>query len=152
MDRFSYARYRANPSYADRSAFIWRPMVSFSVRGLEGRFDTKGLADTGAVETLLPMAIWGEVGPAHVPGEVGELTAANGAAFPVTYATVDLGIKLGRHRYWWSALVGFTDARDEAVLGDAGFMRYFDLRFHRPERYLTVRRATTLPLSIMPRR
>ena len=125
MDRFPYAEINAPPSYADRSPKIWRPVVPFSIRGLSGRFDTEGLVDTGGVETILPMAIWDLVEPAHREGEAGELAAANGTTIPVKYGTVNLGIKLGRARHWWSALVGFTEARNESVLGDAGFDSLF---------------------------
>jgi hypothetical protein len=127
-------------------------MVPFSVRGLTGRIDAKALVDTGGIETLLPMAIWDEIEPAHRQGEIGKLEAANGTIIPVKYGTVDLGIKLGRTRYWWSALVGFTEARNESLLGDAGFMRYFAVSFHRPDRFLTVRRVRPLPRACMPAR
>jgi predicted aspartyl protease len=152
MDRFPYVEIKVSPSYGDRSSIVWSPMVPFSIRGLSGRFDTAGLVDTGAVETVLPMSIWSDVEPAHRVGEESELLAANGSAIPVKYGTVDLGIKLGRTRYWWSALVGFTETRGESVLGDAAFMRYFAVYFHRPDRFLTVRRVTELPMACMPAR
>ena len=50
MDRFPYLEIVADPSYADRSNRIWRPLVPYSVRGLSGRFDGKALVDTGANE------------------------------------------------------------------------------------------------------
>ena len=152
MDRFPYTEVRTTPSYADPESIVWRPIIPFSVRGLAGRLDTDGLVDTGGMETILPMSFWDAVEPAHRRGEFGELTAANGSAIPVKYGTVDLGIRLGRTSHWWSALVGFTESRDEPVLGDAGFMRYFAVHFHRPDRYLTVRRVRGLPLACMPGR
>lgn len=152
MDRFAYTEIRSHPTYGDRSRSIWRPMVPISVRGLTGRIDVKALVDTGAIETLLPMSIWNEVEPAHREGEVGELAAANGTVILVKYGTVDLGIKLGKTHYWWSALVGFTEARNESVLGDAGFLRYFAASFHRPDRFLTIRRVRPLPGACMPAR
>jgi hypothetical protein len=150
MERFSYEEIEARPSYADKRTSIWRPVIPFSVRGLSGRFDGKALVDTGASESLFPMDIWDEVEPAHVVGETGALEAANGTRIEVIYGTVDLGIKLGRKRFWWSAVVGFTKDRKEAVLGDAGFMRYFSVTFNRPERILTIREPLRLPKAIMP--
>jgi hypothetical protein len=148
MDRFPYQDIEASPSYGDMSSVIWRPMVPFSIRGLSGREKTDGLVDTGACETLLPMEFWGLVEPAHREGEECDLVAANGTKIRVKYGTVDLGIRLGPKRHWWRAKVGFTKDRNESVLGDAAFMRYFAVYFHRPQCYLTVRKVRALPQPI----
>jgi hypothetical protein len=42
----------------------------------------------------------------------------------------------------WHAKVGFTDARDEMVLGDAGFLRFFTPTFDRAGKTLSIRRSS----------
>lgn len=148
MERFSYIPQEMRPSYADRDGKVWRPMMPFDVEGLAGRFPLVGLVDSGATETLLPMDVRDHIDPAHREGEVGTLEGADGSEFGVWYGTVNLIVKLGRQRYRWGAVVGFTDAREEAVLGDAGFMRYFHVAFDRPHRLFTVRPAVRLPAAI----
>jgi hypothetical protein len=150
MDRHPYERVRVSPSHADPVDHVWRPVVNLVIWGLSDRFDTKGLLDTGATETLLPMGLWDELEPAHVEGERGILAAANGTEIPVRYGTVDLGIVQGRRRHRWHAKVGFTSSRRDVVLGDAGFFRFFVVTFDRKGRYSTIRPNGELPRPIMP--
>jgi hypothetical protein len=140
MDAISYQKIACVPSFADPNPYVWRPMLPVYVYGFDHRLPAT-LVDTGATETVLPMAFWGRVSPAHREGEVGELSGADGSTFEVRYGTVDLAIRLGNDIHRWSAKVAFSDARDEMVLGDAGFLRHFTPTFHRAGLKLSIRRA-----------
>ena len=111
------------------------------------------LVDTGASETVIPLEFREQIEPAFRPGEVGELAAANGAVFPVRYGTIDLEIRPDKKQIRWSAKVAFTAARDEMVLGDAGFFRYFAVEFNRHNLSFEVWRSghLTRPLLTMTR-
>jgi hypothetical protein len=150
--RFRYKPSVAEPSPADPDPLIWRPVMPIKIWGLGKRRTVEALVDTGAIETLLPMKIWKLVDPITRPDEEEdfELEAANGSKISVRYATVDLGFWIGRHRLRWGAKVAFTPDRDEAVLGDAGFFRYFSVTFNRPERFLDLQNVVPLPPSIAP--
>lgn len=149
METFPYQIYASDPTYGDTSEFYWRPMLLVTIFGISGRLDTIGLVDTGAVETVIPKDYWEEVEPAFRDGEEGELEAANGSSFSIKYGTVDLAIRLGDTVHRWSVKVGFSDERDELVLGDLGFLRHFAVDFSRPTRTLTVHDPIGLQPSFM---
>ena len=151
MDAFRYQSLAAPPSYADPIPLIWRPVLPVAIFGLEGRFDTVALVDTGAIESIIPMSFWRFIDPAHRVGETATLQAANGTEFEVRYATVDLAIRLGHQVHRWSTLVGFAASRNEMVLGDAGFLRYFAVTCDRARKTRSVRLSGQLPPAIMPR-
>lgn len=148
MDTIPYQKNACAPSFADPSPFVWRPMLPAYVFGFGRRLAAVALVDTGAVETVIPMTFWEPVKPAHREGEIGELSGADGSIFEVKYGTVDLAIRLGNDIHRWSAKVAFSEARDEMVLGDAGFLRHFTPTFDRAGLRLSIRKAlakTPLP-------
>jgi hypothetical protein len=150
--RFPYERVEAEPSFADPSPFVYRPVVPVTVVGLSMAFPTKGLLDTGATETVLPAYLFenGLIDPAFREGEEGLLFGADGRPFRVVYGTVDLAIRLGRKVRRWHAKVAFHPTRKDVLLGDAGFLRYFTATFNRHERYATLRPTGKFPPPIMP--
>src|SRR5579883_2408180 len=141
MTRFPYEKIQASPSFADPVPFIYRPTIPLTIYGLTKVYLTKGLLDTGAEETILPRSLLDgrELDPAIRMGEVDELRGADGRLFEVTYGTVDLAVKLRRKTYRWHAKVAFHVGRNEVLLGDAGFLRYFVATFNRPALYTTLK-------------
>ena len=146
MDAIPYQGIVCAPSFADPSPYVWRPMMPAYLFGHGRRLPALALVDTGAAETVIPMAFWEWIEPAHRRDEVGELSGADGSIFEVKYATVDPAVRLGNDIHRWSAKVAFSDARDEMVLGDAGFLRYFTQTFNRAGLRLSIRRSSeTMP-------
>jgi hypothetical protein len=152
--RFPYERISVDPSYADPSPYAYRPVIPITIYGLTKAYATRGLLDTGAVETILPRALVedGRVDPAFVEGERGTLLGPQGEPFDVVYGTVDLAMRLKRKTHRWHAKVAFSADREVVLLGDAGFLRYFTVTFNRPELYTTLRPNGRFPLAIMPAR
>ena len=148
--RFLNRREVADPSPADRSRFVFRPVIPIRVIGLIGSQPMDGILDTGATETILPAYLMGIIDPAVIPGEVGVLLGASGAPFVVTYGTVDLELRMTRQIFRWHANVAFHPNRQDALLGDAGFLRFFTATFNGPERYTTLRPNGVFPPPIMP--
>jgi len=153
MSLIRYQRTDVPPSFADPLPFVMRPILPVALYGLKGRIEVNALVDTGASETVIPLEFWEQIDPLFREGEVGDLTAANGAVFPVKYGTVDLEIRPDKKQIRWNAKVAFTAARDEMVLGDAGFFRYFAVEFNRANLSFEVWRSGHLPpqlLTMMP--
>ncbi len=149
METFPYQWYGSNPTFGDPSEFYFRPMLLVTIFGISGRFDTIGLVDTGAVETVIPMDYWDEVEPVFRPGEEGELDSANGTPIFTKYGTVDIATQLGDIIYRWSVKVGFSNERDELVLGDLGFLRHFAVDFSCETRRMTVHDPVSLPAAFV---
>lgn len=149
MGLIKYQRINVDPSYADLAPFVMRPILPVALYGLRGRIEINALVDTGATETVVPMDVWNQIDPLFRPAEVGELTTANGGVFPVKYGTVDLEIRPDKKQIRWSAKVAFTEAREEMVLGDAGFFRYFAVEFNRANLSFEVWRSGHLPRPLL---
>lgn len=149
MESFSYQSLRAPPSYADRATEVWRPMMKVAIFCVTKSIATTALVDTGASETLILGAYWHEIDPAFREGETAKIEAANGTDIIVKYTTVDMAIKLKGKTHRWSTLVGFTEDREEMILGDAGFLRYFAVTCDWANRTLTVRKTGKLPRSML---
>jgi len=149
METFPYQIYDDDPTFGDDSAFYRRPMLLVTIFGHSNRLDTIGLVDTGAVETVIPMDYRDEVEPHFHDGQEGHLEAANGSLIFVKYGTVDLATRIGDEVYRWSVKVGFSNERDELVLGDLGFLRHFAVDFNRAVRKMTVHDPVDLPISFV---
>ena len=151
-DRFLYERGMALPSFADPSIYVYRPIVPITIYGSTQSLATKGLLDTGATETILPFSLIadGHIDPAYTPGETGQIFGLDGSWIDVTYWTVDLAVKLKRKTHRWRAKVAFSPVRNEVVLGNAGFLRYFTVTFNGYERYTTLRPNGTFPPAGVP--
>jgi hypothetical protein len=121
--RFPYDRLKADPTFADPSPFVYRPVVPIVLFGWTKSYPTKGILDTGSAETILPTTLWDDqLDPAFRDDEFGFLRGADGRPFRVTYGTVDLGVRLRRKFHRWHAKVAFSSSRNDILLEDAGFL------------------------------
>ena len=148
--RFPYDRFEADPSYADPAPFVFRPVVPIRVIGLVGSKKFNAILDTDATETILPSYLIGQTRPAIIQGEQGVLLGAVGRPFVVAYGTVDLELRMQRRVYRWHAKVAFHPSRQDALLGDADFLRLFTATFNGPQRYVTLKPNGKFPPPIMP--
>ena len=105
------------------------PIIPFRVISDQGDAVLYGLLDTGADETLLPMAIAEVLGVNLDPRNRGTVLSASGE-MSVVYGDISLEIGRGRARYRWHTTVGFlSQPLEEALLGHRGFLQYFDVSF-----------------------
>lgn len=153
-EQFPYEKVEARPSVADPVNYVYRPVIPITIFGLTLSFSTKGLLDTGGTESVLPRSFVDEglVDPAFRGDEKGVLFGADGSPIEVEYGTVDLSVRLRRKTHRWHAKVAFSPLRNDVLLGDAGFLRYFSATFNRHERYTTLRPVGVFPRAIMPAR
>lgn len=127
---FPYAPYQVEPTPSQPGVTtIFRPIIPFRVLGSTGGAVFYGLVDTGSDETVLPRALAELIGVAIVPGSSAIMVTASGE-ITVGYGHVTFELGKGRSRYRWTATVGIIDQPwEEAVLGHAGFLQYFDVSF-----------------------
>jgi hypothetical protein len=113
-----------------------RPVVPFRVIGPGNFLVRDGLLDTGADETVMEDWMAGYLGIdlTQAPEEPVNLVGRPGT-IACRYATVELLITDVRETYRWSALVGFVPLRLQyQLLGNAGFLEYFEAEFRGADR------------------
>lgn len=127
---FRYGRYMVEPTPGRPGvSVVYRPIIPLRVVGTAGGATVYGLLDTGADETLLPQVVSDLVGIVVDPRHTGTILSASGE-MTVTYGTVILEFGQGRERQRWQTMVGVVQQPwQEALLGHAGFLRYFDVTF-----------------------
>ena len=149
---FPYAAYEVEPTPSQpEESIIYRPIIPFRLTGSAGAAVFYGLLDTGADETLLPRAMAELVDVAVDLSPATTMLSASGEV-EVVYGQVTLEVGRGRGRYRWQGTVGIVDQPwEEAVLGHAGFLRYFDVTFFGERREARLKRnRLALPQPVLP--
>lgn len=103
---------------------------------------TEALVDTGADQTLLPLAFASEFGfKFDLAKDKIEWQGAGGHSFPVYKSpeAIELCINIkGFRRKYWKAKVYFTLKQPTILLGHKGFLEHFDLMFRGAKKVLEV--------------
>jgi hypothetical protein len=115
--------------------------------GIDPSFQNEGYSRHRATETILPYSLIAEglIDPTNTPGETGAIYGIDQNPMPVTYWTVDLAVTLKKKTHRWRAKVAFTTFRNDVVLGNAGFLRYFTVTFDGANLYSTLRPNGSFP-------
>lgn len=146
--KFSYRAYEVEPTAAQPNiAFVYRPVIPFRIIGSAAAVICYGLLDSGADETILPRAMADLVG-IHVDTKQTSVATSASGEMTVAYGDATLEVGKGKGRYRWRTTVGVVDQPwQEAILGHAGFLHYFDalLSWGKSEIRLT-RNSVALPL------
>jgi hypothetical protein len=112
--------------------FRYRPLLGVRLTGPADTWICDGLLDTGADDTVFEESLAVLLGIDLSQAERRTLGIV-GRPQPVVcrYAPVELRITDGaQETYTWSAVVGFVSARLRyPLLGHAGFLQFFDVRF-----------------------
>jgi predicted aspartyl protease len=134
--RFSYTEREVDPlpgiPGSDRE---WEPLITVRVGGPASIQLVRGLVDTGASLTLIPIDYFEKLGA--IPAGTTVLTGS-GVRFTVRLAHVDLELRTARTVHTWSALVGFV-RRGQALWGQMGFLEHFLATYNTRQRMLTLR-------------
>lgn len=94
----------------------------------------KGLLDSGADDTLLPLSWADKLGARFIEDPDAKATArgadVKGPKFEYGYAEVTMCLYDQDEAFIWPGVVGFSEIRDEtALFGLSGVLEYFDVVF-----------------------
>ncbi len=146
---FPYRKYEVEPTPGQGGAtVIYRPLIPVRVSGNAGAANFYGLLDTGADETVLPRVMAEFVGVAIDSSKKAIIRSASGE-MPVEYGEAVFEVGAGRSKVRWPAVVGIVDEPwEEAILGHAAFLRFFDATFLGEEREVRLKRnGVRLPVG-----
>jgi hypothetical protein len=127
----------------------WRPLVPLSAIGPKGlvRQFGRALVDSGADDTVLPLAVVGRLGVALLP-DTGHRIRWRGQPHPLRFGRVVLGLSDGQTTYEWPAVVAFSPAPIAyPLLGNAGCLEFFDVRFRGAARVVELVPNGSYPVS-----
>lgn len=141
--KFRYGRYEVDPTPAQPGVtVVYRPVIPLRLIGQSGGATFYGLLDTGADETLIPAAMAELVGLAVDPAQTSIVLSASGE-MRVRYGEVTIEAGQGKVLHRWRTTVGVVEQTwNEALLGHAGFLRYFDVTLCGAKREVQLRRNT----------
>jgi Aspartyl protease len=115
--------------------YRYLPIVSVILGGPRISLARDGLLDTGATDTVCPEALAALLGVdlSHAPE--GDSQGVGGQVLRVRYATVTLRVTDAKESCVWDAIIGFAPiARRQIILGQTGFLQYFDVTLLNPFR------------------
>jgi hypothetical protein len=150
--KFDYKAYEVQPFPGQpKPGVVFRPVVKLRILGTKSQIPFRGLIDTGADMTVIPMNIADFVGVAMMSSHPGAALGVGGE-IEVAYGKVLLQIDFGKNEHRWCATVGVArESWTEAVLGHLGFVQFFDATFFGEQRVVELKRnklpfeATRLP-------
>lgn len=147
--RFPYREYVSQLPGSTDYRLILRPVITIRVAGSKSQARWDALVDTGADETLLPLAMADLLG-VELDDEVTSFAAGiSGDRLTIHYGDVEFQIVGDGDVVSWKALVGFVEfgsSEDEViVLGHGGCLDYFSARFDGENAELEL-----LPNSLLP--
>jgi hypothetical protein len=127
----------ASPAAPDHPVF--RPKSPVKILGPRGdHFVGLALVDTGADETIIPLSAARTL-RVKLDSKVHAVYGADDRPIQVRYGIVSLTVSQpGIGEYTWNAKVGFQAKRRYSVLGRAGYLNLFDVRFDGPKRQVVI--------------
>jgi hypothetical protein len=110
---------------------LLRPEVPLRIYGPLGHVDVLALVDTGADNSILPLAIASDLAIKTMPGKGPGATAFGGQRIALSFAEVEIEPTEDGNAIRWRARLYFADFPDEkaVVLGHEGFLDYFTATF-----------------------
>lgn len=122
------------------SLFRHRPITAARITGPAGTALRDGLLDTGADDTIFPEKVAATLGIDLISAPRYTVNLAGRGPVICRYATVLLRITDAvQETYEWPALVGFIPTPlQNALLGHAGFLEFFDTTFLGADRQVVI--------------
>lgn len=127
-----------DPSPSAPGEPIFRPKIPVRLNGPRGDDAlTLALVDTGADETVVPFSLARPL-RVRLGSKVHVFFDAGGRPNQIRYGEVEFTIGNGADAYSWRAMVAFQQGRRYSVLGRAGCLDRFDVRFDGPNRRVII--------------
>lgn len=135
----------APPSLPAGTTQRWRPLVPITLCAANDVWHIgTALVDTGSADTIFPLDALDWLGLQPLPS--GHQLLWRGLPHPMRFATVEMELNDGKSAYMWSAVVAFSSARTRyPLLGMAGCLEFFDLRFGGASRIVQFESNQTFP-------
>ncbi|MBS0262692.1 MAG: hypothetical protein JSS02_12130 [Planctomycetes bacterium] len=111
---------------------VFRPEIPIRVYGPKGHIDVMGLVDTGADNSIFPLAVARNLGIETVMGTGPGATAFGGQQIPLSSAEVVIAVSdQDGSAIRWRAHTHFADdlAESTVILGHEGFLDFFNATF-----------------------
>jgi len=124
----------------------WYPIFPVRVGHAATSILRDGLLDSGSDDTVCPEDVAQALGIDLTNAPEGDAGGVGGAIVRVRYATVTLRITDGNEDCEWQAMVGFAPTgRRRLLLGETGFLQYFDASLLNPFREIVLTPNSTFP-------
>ena len=148
--RFPYQHYRTPPSPVDGSEELWRPEIPLHLFGEKSELFTYGLLDSGADGVLISRNIADDIGVRMDETLRWSVRGVSGESLEAVLGHVEIEVMDHQESMCWLMPVGvvtFDDpANDDIVLlGQTGFLQYFDTRLFGAKHVVELLSNDTLP-------
>lgn len=132
--KFPFQHYRTPPSLLDGSEELWRPEIPLHLIGTTGELFTYGLLDSGADGVLISRSLADDVGIVLVDSSRWHVRGVSGESLEAVLGHVEIEIMGQQESVCWQMPVGVVKFDDPAnddiiLLGQTGFLQFFDTRF-----------------------
>ncbi|HZY88184.1 MAG TPA: aspartyl protease family protein [Gemmataceae bacterium] len=122
------------------------PVLPATVSTQAGVVLRDGLLDSGAADTIFPVAVAQKLGIDLRNAPTGQARQAGGGPLTYHFAAVTLRISDGQETCEWPAIVGFVAAPMRwALLGQTGFLQFFDVTLFGARRAVELTPNATFP-------
>lgn len=146
--KFPYRKYiSALPGSTDFQ-LISRPIINVRVASEHAEGNWEALVDTGADETLLPLACARLLRVELDQQLTSQAAGISGDLLQIHYGELEIEVGDGEESVAWKEIVGFVDLgadKDLIVLGHGGFLSYFTANFDGEREELELVQNSLLP-------
>lgn len=122
-------RYRKLPDILDPTKYSYYPYLQVAVRYQEKAVLMHALVDSGAIDTLFPASLAGELGVDLLSG-VRKVYFGLGGNSAVGYLH-DCHLQVQGFKQWTPLRIGFVDTIRVPLLGQSGFFEHYQIIFER---------------------
>jgi hypothetical protein len=147
--KFPYSGFLSKAQDSGEEIIIFRPEVPLRIHGNRGLVDIIALVDTGADNTILPLAIARELGIETRKAKGPVAVAFGGQQIPLSFADVKLELLAQDEALLWQARVQFFDFADvdseTLIVGHEGFLDFFTAIFDGEQTTLTLEPNNDIP-------
>ena len=132
--KFPFQHYRTAPSPLDGSDELWRPEIPLHLIGPTNELFSYGLLDSGADGVLISRSIADDIGIPLDESVRWSVRGISGESLEAVLGHVEIEVMDHLESVCWSLPVGVVRFKDPAnddiiLLGQIGFLQYFDTRF-----------------------